>query len=347
MLKTRVLIVALALGLVSCAAPDRAASSNGVAPKGQSFSFGLWGDMPYKKAGDDVKLPAVLRSINAADIAFSIYDGDIKDGSSRCSDSVYSDALAMFNGMAKPVVYVPGDNEWTDCHRLNNGGMDALERLSHVRKVMYPTLDSLGKTKMPLVHQGALGEKYVENTRFDYGGVVFVGINMPGSNNNLVIGGKACTNKSARTVQQCDAANAEYLARDAANVTWLEASFAQARSSKAYGLVFVVQGDPGFDLPETEDHNESGDLGVSGYRNFIAQLLKQTEQFSGQVMLVHGDTHFFKLDKPLYAPGKPLANLTRLQTFGSPSLHWLRVTVDPTTSHLFQVQPVMVSHTRG
>ena len=75
------------------------------------FSFGLWGDMPYKKAGDDAKLPAVLKSINQSDIAFSLYDGDIKDGSSKCTDDVYADTLKMFATMVKPVVYVPGDNE--------------------------------------------------------------------------------------------------------------------------------------------------------------------------------------------------------------------------------------------
>ena len=118
--------------------------------RAKPFGFGLWGDMPYKKAGDDTKLPAVLKSINASDIAFSMYDGDIKDGSSKCTDEVYTDALAMFGSMKKPVVYVPGDNEWTDCHRTNNGGFDTLERLAHLRRVMYPTLNSLGESTLPL-----------------------------------------------------------------------------------------------------------------------------------------------------------------------------------------------------
>ena len=95
----------------------------------QTFSFGLWGDMPYKRNGDEPKMPALIASINRADIAFSIYDGDIKDGSSPCSDDIYTSALTMFAQMDKPLVYVPGDNEWTDCHRLNNGGYDGLERL--------------------------------------------------------------------------------------------------------------------------------------------------------------------------------------------------------------------------
>ena len=295
------------------------------------FSFGLWGDMPYKKAGDDSKLPAVLQSINRSDIAFSMYDGDIKDGSSTCTDQVYTDALQMFGSMVKPVVYVPGDNEWTDCHRL-----------AHVRKVMFSNANSLGQSTLPLEHQGKLGEKYVENTRFSHGGVVFVGVNQPGSNNNVIMSAKECTNKSARTAVKCDEANAEYLERDAANVAWMRTSFEQAKAQKAAGLVVVTQGDPGFDWPETEEFDESTLPEFSGFRSFMAQLAKETEQFAGQVLFVHGDTHYFKLDKPLYSPTKLLPNFTRLQTFGSPSLHWVKVHVDVKSADVFRVEPVIV-----
>lgn len=308
----------------------------------QTFSFGLWGDMPYKKAGDDAKLPAVLSSINQSDIAFSIYDGDIKDGSSKCTDDIYEQALLMFGQMKKPVVYVPGDNEWTDCHRLNNGGYDGLERLAHLRKIMFPRASSLGKRQMALLHQGQPGEKFYENTRFSRGGVVFVGLNMPGSNNNKILDEKDCTHKSARTLAQCEASNAEYLERDAANVQWLQQAFQAAKDQKAVGIVLVTQADPGFDLPETENVDESQAPSVSGYRNFIDKVVSETEQFRGQVLYVHGDTHFFKLDKPLYSPTRVLPNLTRLQTFGSPVLHWVRVTVNVRDPNVFTVRPVMV-----
>ena len=300
MLRKSILTVLVSMALISCAGTAPATGASGQTTAPQKFAFGLWGDMPYKKAGDDVKLPAVLHSINQSDIAFSMYDGDIKDGSSKCTDDVYTDALKMFGSMKKPVVYVPGDNEWTDCHRLNNGGMDPLERLAHLRRMMYATPMSLGQTQMALEHQGKPGEKFVENTRFLHGGVMFVAINMPGSNNNLVLNAKSCSNKSARKAAQCDAANAEYLERDSANVVWMSASFAQAKAQNALGLVLMVQGDPGFDLPETEDMDESQAPGVSGYRHFMSQLVQQTEQFKGQVLFVHGDTHYFKLDKPLY-----------------------------------------------
>ena len=336
MLKPICTTITLVLSLTTCAMAEPTDASN------KSYSFGLWGDMPYKKAGDEAKLPAVLKSINDADIEFSMYDGDIKDGSSRCTDNIYTEALTMFNSMAKPVIYALGDNEWTDCHYTKNGGYDALERLDHLRKVMFATVNSLGQTTMPLEHQGAPGTKYSENTRFSYGPVVFSSFNMPGSNNNWVLSGYECSHKSARTPEQCDATNAEYRERDAANVTWLEESFKAAKAQKARGVVLVFQADPGFDLPETMDKDESQLPQFSGYRNFINQVVKQTENFDGQVLLVHGDTHFFKMDKPLYSPKRVLYNLTRLETFGSPVLNWVKVTVDTSTEALFIVQPMMV-----
>ena len=287
-------------------------------------------------------LPGWVDTINASKSDFTVHLGDIKSGSQQCTTSYYETIRSQFDRFTAPLVYTPGDNEWTDCHRTNNGGYDTLERLAHLRRVMFPSASSLGQNQLLLEHQGKPGEKFVENTRFSHGGVVFAGLNVPGSNNNLVLNAKECTDKSARKAEQCDAANAEYLERDAANVAWMASSFAQAKAHNARGLVLVILADPGFDLPETEDLDESAAPGVIGYRNFIHNLVLQTEQFQGQVLLVHGDTHFFKVDKPLYSPTKLLPNLTRLQTFGSPSLHWVKVTVDPTSDNVFNVQPVIV-----
>src|SRR5262245_15928854 len=230
----------------------------------QPFSFGLWGDMPYARSNDLPKIAPLLADMNASDIAFSIYDGDIKDGSSKCSDDVYTDAIKWFDSLQKPAVYVPGDNEWTDCHRTNNGGYDNLERLDHLRKEMFADAQSLGATKMALELQGKPGGKFSENTRFVYGGIVFVGLNIPGSNNNKVSSDKECTTKSARTTTQCAADNAEYAERDAANIAWMHEAFELAKKEKAPGIVLVVQADPGFDLPETEQTDERQ---APGYRS--------------------------------------------------------------------------------
>src|SRR5262249_8319242 len=150
-----------------------------------------------------------------------------------------------------------------------------------------------------LEHQGKPGEKFVENVRFVHNGVMFVGLNVPGSNNNRVLDEKDCTTKSARTAAQCEADNAEYVERDAANIAWMHEAFEKATALKAAGVVLVFQADPGFDLPETEDADESRLPDHNGYFAFLDAIVKETRAFKGQVLLVHGDTHFFKIDKPL------------------------------------------------
>ncbi len=313
------------------------------AAQAQGFSLGLWGDMPYAKAKDAPAIPSLIADMNASDIAFSIYDGDIKDGSSECTDQIYLDAVTMFDSFTKPVVYVPGDNEWTDCHRVNNGGWDNLERLDHLRKVMFATPESFGQQKLTPDHQGAPGGKFAENVRFSRDGAMFVGLNVPGSNNNKVNGDKDCSKKSARTPEQCAADNAEYAERDAANIDWMAASFAKAKGEGDKGIMIVIQADPGFDVPETEDTDESRLPERDGYAAFLDALTAETMAFDGQVVLVHGDTHYFKIDKPLPNATHMLANFTRVQTFGSPNVHWLKVDVDATTPEVFSFHPMIVA----
>ena len=172
---------------------------------------------------------------------------------------------------------------------------------------------------------------------------MFIGLNVPGSNNNKVNDDDACTKKSARTLEQCKADNAEYAERDAANIEWMKASFAKAVANADKGIVIVIQGDPGFDIPETEDDDESRLPGKDGYAAFLDALMVEVKAYPGQVMLVHGVTHYFKIDKPLPNAAHMLANFTRVQTFGSPNVHWLKVTVDAASRDVFTVRPMIVA----
>ena len=169
------------------------------------FTFALIGDIPYGTEGEE-KFPALLADINAdRTLAFVAHDGDIKNGSSVCSDEVFENRLDLFNQFAAPVVYVPGDNEWTDCHRVNNGEYDPLERLAKLRALFFPTDQSLGRRTMTLERQSEdpAFALYRENVRWVMHGVLFVGLHIVGSNNNL-----------GRT----PAGDAEYAARNAANL---------------------------------------------------------------------------------------------------------------------------------
>ena len=56
---------------------------------------------------------------------------------------------------------------------------------------------------------------------------------------------------------------------------------------------------------------------------------------SESLLVVHGDSHFFRTDKPLPARVQgalitpSIENFTRLETFGTPNHHWVEVSVDP------------------
>ncbi|MEO6396853.1 MAG: hypothetical protein ABIP13_00140 [Tepidiformaceae bacterium] len=337
---------------------------------GESFTVALWGDMPYIKSAvvwtSEQQVANLIADVNKQKVTFSVFDGDIKSGSSYCDDSQYSQAIARFNSLKAPAVYVPGDNEWTDCHRKNNAaaapGYNALERLTYIRQTMFNTVFSFGQKTMKLEHQGLPGQPYSENTRWTRGGVIFVGLNVPGSNNNLIHASECLGSKSYRTQADCDADNAEYAARDAKNLQWIKESFELARSKKAPGIMFVLQADMGFDLPETETVNEgafatsAADIaarakaGYDGFDKTVTELRNQSLNFSGQVVLVHGDTHSFKVDKPLITPDSPAAgpfhvvtNFTRVETFGESNADWVRLTVNLKSRNVFNFEPMIVA----
>jgi hypothetical protein len=96
------------------------------------------GDIPYGDA-QIAQLPGRIDQINA-DRQVQLVDhlGDIKSGSSLCTDEYFAMIRTQFDRFTDPLVYTPGDNEWTDCHRPNNGSYNPLERLAKVRQVFFP-----------------------------------------------------------------------------------------------------------------------------------------------------------------------------------------------------------------
>lgn len=339
----RISVLACGVAASSIASADGFAEQHSSARNDDRFEFAIWGDLPYAKNGDDPKITNLINSMNSAPLAFTIFDGDTKDGSSVCVDDLIgAQAIARFNQIKAPTIYIPGDNEWTDCHRTNNGGYNALERLDFIRRTMFGKIESFGQRKMKLSHQGTVASAYSENTRWMHNGILFVGLNIPGSNNNKVNDGACLGPKSVRTQADCDADNAEYADRNAHNIAWLSESFEIARQKHAAGLMLIMQADPGFDLPETESVDERLSPDYNGYTSFLNTLAAETQAFNGQVVVVHGDTHFFKIDKPLFNQAKMLKNFTRIETFGSPNAHWVKVTANRNSDHVFHFDPVIV-----
>jgi hypothetical protein len=288
----------------------------------ETLSFGLFGDTPYNH-WERQHLPDLIAEMDSNDLAFVIHDGDIKSGSSECSDAAFLDILGVFQNSKHPLIYVPGDNEWTDCHRRSNGSHDPLERLTKLRELFFTDEFTLGRRKLPLERQSRdpAFAPYRENVRWQAAGVLFVTLNLPGSENNF----HGITGRGP---------SPEFLTRSSANRAWLEQAFTRARNRKLAGILIAIQGNPGF-------HAANAGRAPTGYAEFLDQMRRESMNFAGQVVLVHGDTHQQRIDQPMENPdtGEPLRNFTRVETFGSPSFGWIKASIDPANPRLFRFEP--------
>jgi hypothetical protein len=152
----------------------------------------------------------------------------------------------------------------------------------------------------------------------------------------------------------------EYQARNAADIQWLKDTFAEAKAQGSAGVMIVWQADPGFDLSDgtraplrnpkslAEAHGQP-----DGYVDILTTLRDLTTDFRKPVVLVHGDSHYFRVDKPLQdGQGRFLENFTRVETFGDNapngdnSVQWVKALIDPQSRDVFAFQAQIVPANR-
>ena len=289
--------------------------------RNNKFEFALIGDMPYN-ANEEKQFSNLIKDINRSQVKFTVHDGDFKSGSSPCTDEVFQTHKNLFQQFKQPFIFIFGDNEWTDCHRPGAGAYNTIERLTKLRQIFTQGNQSLGQRTLTLTRQGDTSPKYSkfrENVFWTYKNISFIGLHIIGSNNNL---GRDAEN------------DAEYVERNAANIDWLKQGFIQAKRNKSRGIVIVMQANPNFEQPIEKR---------TGFNDFINGLQTELANYSQQTILVHGDSHYFRIDKPLNNPkGTSITNFTRIETFGTPNIHWLRVTVNPSNPNLFEINQQIV-----
>ena len=351
--RTRLVIVSVFL-LIPLLTPgradDRRDDDRDDDKKGRSYAIGLWGDVPYSTLQATVGVPNLIADMNAQQLAFTVNNGDLKSGSSECTNAVYAQALGYFNALRAPAAFTPGDNDWVDCDRI--AGYSSLERLDYERRIFFSTPFSLGKHRLRqavqtdaicLGVQGAV--PCVENRRWTLGGVTYATLNVQGSCNNL-----------------CDTAPdpAEFLARNQANILWLQETFDVAVARRSAAVMLIAQANPGWDLSDgtrapMRDPRTLAQAGTDpdGFVEFLTALRTEVIAFRKPVAFVHGDSHYFRLDKPfLDAQGRRLENFTRVETFGNNQangnndVQWLKVFIDPESREVFSYQPQIVPGNR-
>ncbi|HXG49348.1 MAG TPA: hypothetical protein VNO52_17115 [Methylomirabilota bacterium] len=301
-----------------------AAGAADARPEPETFEFALIGDVPYSDFEVTNSFPNLIEEVNQAPLAFVIHDGDIKSGSTACTAELFRSRYAQFQTLAHPLIYIPGDNEWTDCGRVKTNSLAPEAALDLLREIFCQGSESLGQRQLPLVRQSEAQPEhraYRENVRWAYGGVMFAGLNLPGSGNNF--------------------GRSEFAARQAANLAWLRDSFAVAHREKSRALMLIIQANPRFDLAATNQLR-------AGFNEWLAALERETIAFDRPVVLVHGDSHYFRIDKPLVSSrsGRRIEHFTRVETFGHPDAHWVRVRVDARDPEVFSFHPQIVAKNR-
>jgi len=278
------------------------------------FNFALIGDTPYGTL-EALALDAMIREINEENLAFVIHVGDITAGQGPCTDDWFGARKRQFQKFRHPLVIIPGDNDWVDCHR---SGFDPIERLNRFRQLFEAGDESLGERTIALERQSGRYAEYREHMRWIAANVLFVGVNVQGSNNNL-----------GRT----PAMDAEYRRRMEAVFAWLDDSIRLAEERNLAGMLIFAQADPDF-----EGKIRRKPDGFTEFRNTLRDL---AIKFGKPVLFVNGDSHLYRLDQPLADPatGKTLPNFTRVIVFGSPQTRWVRAGIDPSSPRLFQISP--------
>jgi Calcineurin-like phosphoesterase len=319
------LVIGVPAGTAAASSPVDRGNGNDA-----GYTFAVIGDIPYGPT-QIANFPNVVQQINAdPKVQFVDHLGDIKDGSSVCSDEYFAQVKAQFDKFSDPLVYTVGDNEWTDCHRANNGSYNPLERLAKVRSVFFPKPGyTLGQHPAKVATQASQG--IPEDVRYTRANVAFAALHIVGSNNSLA----PWTGKTAPTPEQ----SAEVLGRTAAVIQSIRDTFAQARAQHNKSVVLMTQADmfdPTVTNPTYADY--------FAFTPIVQAIAQESATFSGPVYLFNGDSHVYNSDQPLaagskwlsfYGVTKPVSNLSRVTVDGSTGVNdYLRVTIDPHSSNV-------------
>lgn len=314
MVRTAILALCFLLGAVHARAADE-------------VTFIAFGDAPYGLPGDEGRFKLLTDQANQLQPAFAVHIGDIKSGHSSCADATLLNVLGLFARFTGPLIYTPGDNEWTDCGRVLAGSFDPVERLGRLRQIFFADGFSLGQKPLKLERQGEDADfaAFVENAMWEISGVQFATVHVVGSGNYY---------------HHHLPDRAEYIRRNAANMTWLDHVFRRAIAASARAVVIAMHANPLF--------RDDSDRRL-GFIDTLAAFARHAQAFGRPILLIHGDSHRYRIDRPLRADpighaGPILRNFTRMEVFGSPETRGVIVTVRPDRPEPFAFKPMVFPH---
>jgi hypothetical protein len=334
----RTLVAIAAIGAVAATIPFAAGAASA---SRNTLTVAVYGDSPYGKSayvpgaqkGDTAQqglTPGFVSAINNdAAVSQVFHVGDIHSGKEFCTTAYDQLVASLWTGFTKPLVYTPGDNEWTDCHKatsatapgegggfysagvLNYIGTNGLttdptqsvdyaagnpvDNLNLVRSIFFANPGkTLGSGTLKVTSQAkAYNRNYPTDKQF-VENVLWEQKDTIFVSVNIPGGSNNDADVwykgASETQQQTD----ERTQRTAADLRWIDAAFALANAEHASGVVILEQADM-WDLDgKTTAH-------LTNYAPFISEIAAKTTEFGKPVLLFNGDSHLYRSDNPLVA----------------------------------------------
>src|SRR5689334_6543177 len=207
----KVLALGAAAAALTLAIATAATAGNGTPinrGSANTLTLAVYGDAPYAPNNTDTSAfaatPAFINGVNhdpKVDLVAQV--GDIHSGSQRCTLAYDESIAGLWSAFADPLVYTPGDNEWSDCqkakqigsddtspnHDLSYAGGGPIANLALVRQLFFPRAGyTLGGRPKQVVSQAQVGTgtdtNYVENVMWEQSKTLFFSVNIPGGSNN-------------------------------------------------------------------------------------------------------------------------------------------------------------------
>ena len=309
-------------------------ASFGTASSAAPVEFVALGDLPYSGEEWDTFAQRIAPAIRRESPPFVIFYGDMKAGGSDCDSADFRKRRNLIYGL-KPgaVFYTPGDNDWTDCDRSETGDRDELNWLGKLRDIFF-TKDVPRRRDWTVTHQGP---DYPENARWAFGGVHFLTLHVVGTYNGRdeILWPKKPKAKAKAIARALKAVRA----RDYANLAWLNEAFDRAEDDGAAAVVVAFHTDP----TDIEDEAWRGPACAGSrqrkcdpYATLLDRLRRRAAAFDRPVMLIHGSTSPYCLDRDF--GGEKAPKLWRLNGPGDRAVvDAARVRVDPEGTTPFSV----------
>jgi hypothetical protein len=332
-------------------------------------TLAVYGDAPYGLNPADTSqtdaTPAFIKDINDdTDVQAVVHVGDIHSGKQFCTQAYDQMVFSLWKQFDDPLVYTPGDNEWSDCHKPAEGGGlynaatgkidyvtdaggnpvdyakgDPVANLALVRSIFFPLPGvTLGEHKKLVLSQAAWARfidrshpadaQFVENVIFVQGRTLFVTIDLPGgSNNDNDIWYGAPEQSPAQVKEIAD--------RTSADLRWLDLAFAIAGADRRIGSIVIGAQADMWDP-------EKGAAHLTAYEPFVQSIAGHTTAFGRPVLMFNGDSHVYQSGNPLSPadlrypmhPGYDVPNFHRVVVHGSTfPLEWLKLKIDPSADY--------------